>query len=152
NHFNAKHIVSIQFIAALAAGALSELQQLRRVKENPHSLPTLFTEPAVQVKPVQVFAPVSQSTAVAPKTAPKILDSDAPQPGAAYKLPAKPVEQRGNEPSGEVAPSGSFGFAERRSRPRTPVDCLAYVSLEENGGILLDISDAGFSVQAALPL
>jgi hypothetical protein len=33
------------------------------------------------------------------------------------------------------------------------VDCLAYVSLgEENGGILLDINDAGFCMQTALPL
>lgn len=174
NQFNAKHVISLQFIAAVVARASSDLQQWvwdTPSSDNPLASGTEAStemhsdssangvrfssnsELAENPELAEVIPPVQLATAVPEITsAPKSLDSGGGQHSASLtKAPTELIEQSTSEPSSDVA-RGANDAAERRRRSRTLVDCLAYVSLEEeNGGILLDINDAGFSMQIVLP-
>ncbi|MFZ0411209.1 MAG: TonB family protein [Candidatus Acidiferrales bacterium] len=47
----------------------------------------------------------------------------------------------------------SLRASERRSKPRRPVNSLAYIELgDDNGGIVINFSEGGLAVQAAMPI
>jgi hypothetical protein len=176
NPFTVSHVVSLQFIASLVGGVLSDLRQPKRDKASADSLPPQAVGPPgkKEIEPAPAFSSNSrpavelEAAKVVPNVssiAPPVRETPAaqgrpePQPAppansSAKSITATPPEPpKPSEPVPEASSGGATAPAERRSRARTLVDCLAYVSLgEENGGILLDINDAGFCMQTALPL
>jgi hypothetical protein len=177
NPFTVSHVVSLQFIASLVGGVLSDLRQPKRNKPSADSLPSQAlgppgkkeiepapaalssnSPPAVKVEAAKVVPnissiapPVRETPAAQGRPEPQLAP---PANSSAKSITATPPEPpKPSEPVPEASSGGATAPAERRSRARTLVDCLAYVSLgEENGGILLDINDAGFCMQTALPL
>ena len=173
NLFAVRHVVSLQFIATLLAGVLSDLRRAERTgvilaprqsapaeppvkkeSEPPNCNAPLKAAPPTKVESATIVdhvasvqAPAAEITRTEPaQSAP--LTNSAARSVTATAEPPKASESLPEAAAGTVPPP-----TERRSRPRTLVDCLAYVSLgEENGGILLDINDAGFCMQTALPL
>ena len=176
NPFTVKHVISVQFIATLLGGVLSGLRQAKRDQTGPDSRPcpqepsianqsehpphsSLSSVPrlAARTETSKVIPSVSRIVAPEQRTAapPEGRDPQPAQPSdfSSQSLPTTVKPEKANEPPREVESGSPVSATERRSRTRTLVDCLAYVSLgEENGGILLDINDAGFCMQIALPL
>lgn len=177
NHFTVSHVVSLQFIAGLVGGLLSDLRPAngntstadsrerraatepprKNESEPPNSLVSSNSRPAIKEKTANVVSSVS-SMAIPASETPAGQGRSEPQPAppansSAKSIPATPASPKATEPLPGITSGAATLPTERRSRARTLVDCLAYVSLgEENGGILLDINDAGFCMQTALPL
>jgi len=164
NAFNVTHIVSLQFMANLVGQALSQFRQSNQCELVRDALPAALAiesfpapSPAHVVSLEMAAPPLSQTAtplqhAVAGpgKKGPKV---DGPLVSSSQSVPEIVEPQRTSELANRFAPASTISSTERRSQPRTSVDSLVYVSLgEENGGILLDVNDSGFSMQTAFPL
>jgi hypothetical protein len=155
--FNVTHVVSLQFLANLVGGALSEFQQSKHRDMVWNDLPAAPAAPAKAIvsspAPAHVVsAKASQLQEQAARTErfPQTVASPVSRSQSERKIvePRKPTEL-----ASQIKSASTTSSTERRRQPRTAVDSMAYVSLgDENGGILLDIHDAGFSMQTALPL
>lgn len=171
NAFNLNHIVPLQFIASLLANASARVRM-----PNSNQGPAGNVEAAVEksIDPVQPPAPQNGERAVPSAVGVPLASLDAssdftlaeqnvlatPRTGAPdAELGLAPStfsaceSSLRNETSAELPSADSTSAPERRSRTRIPLTCLAYVCLgENNGGMLLDINEAGFSIQAAFSL
>ena len=169
SNFDTNKVVSLQFLSKLLREALSEFQQSKKgdlIRNNP-ALAT--AEPAMATHsfaaPAHLVGLDAASAAPHGKTNATPLKEDAtrshPQlqqgtepPVSSSQVLSKIAEPlRKTELPSQIAFASSTSSTERRSLPRTLVESLTYVSFgEENGGILLDINEAGFSMQTAMPL
>lgn len=165
NAFNVTHIVSLQFMANLVGQALSQFRKSNQCELVRNALPGAlaikesFPAPSpAHVVGLEMAAPPLSQTATPLQHAvagpgtkgPKV---DGPLVSSSQSVPEIVEPQRTSELANRFAPASTISSTERRSQPRTSVDSLVYVSLgEENGGILLDVNDSGFSMQTAFPL
>lgn len=157
--FDARQLACLQFIAKIVGEGLSRFcqSQQRNMVHN-----GLTPGPVVMANGTDRPEELRPSIAVAAQLTEEKTTEGASFPSATVIPPSEKKERTErqdsegaatNTSSSRLADSGSKRSAERRSRTRTLFDSLAYVSLgDENGGILLNLSDTGFSMQAAFPL
>lgn len=155
--FNVTHILSLQFLANLVGGALSELQQSKcsdMVWDGKPVAPAAPTKATVSfptpANVVSANASQLQEEAARTERCPQTVASPVSGLQSEREIvePRKPTEL-----ASQIKSASTTSSTERRRQLRIAVDSIAYVSLgDENGGILLDIHDAGFSMQTALPL
>lgn len=169
SNFDTNKVVSLQFLSKLLREALSEFQQSKKgdlIRNNP-ALATAAPAMATHsfAAPAHLVGLGAASAAPHGKTNATPLKEDAarshPQPQQGTERPVSSSEMlskiaeplRTTELPSQIAVASTTVSTERRSLPRTSVESLTYVSFgEENGGILLDINEAGFCVQTAMPL
>jgi hypothetical protein len=178
NAFNVTHIVSLQFMASLVGQALSAFRQSKQCdpvgdglrsaapeaaatenharRPEMASSPSLTTAQVVRAEPARI-APALSAPAIQLQTAavtPLKQGPPVPELTASFsKSSSEIVEPLRITEASKIASASAKSSAERRCQTRTLVDSLVYVSLaEDNGGILLDVNDSGFSMQTALPL
>ncbi len=104
-------------------------------------------------EPARIESPVSPPVAALQTATAAVRKPDPPIPEPTVSSAESSTETvepplRISEAPSPAAPASAKSSTERRAQTRTLVDSLVYVSLgEENGGILLDVNDAGFSIQ-----
>ena len=169
SNFDTNKVVSLQFLAKLLRGALSEFQQSKKgelIRNNPAlatAAPAMathsFSAPAHLVGlDAASAAPRGRTNAIplkedAARSHPQLQQGTEPPVSSSETLSKIAEPLRKTELPSQIAFASTTSSTERRSLPRTSVESLTYVSFgEENGGILLDINEAGFSVQTAMPL
>jgi hypothetical protein len=169
SNFDTNKVVSLQFLAKLLRGALSEFQQSKKddlIRNNPapatappatatHS----FSAPAHLVGlDAASAAPRGRTNAIplkedAARSHPQLQQGTEPPVSSSETLSKIAEPLRKSELPSQIAFASTVSSTERRSLPRMSFESLTYVSFgEENGGILLDINEAGFSMQTAMPL
>ena len=146
SNFDTNKVVSLQFLAKLLRGALSEFQESFSAPAHLVGLDAASAAPRGRTNAI----PLKEDAA---RSHPQLQQGTEPPVSSSETLSKIAEPLRKTELPSQIAFASTTSSTERRSLPRTSVESLTYVSFgEENGGILLDINDAGFSMQTALPL
>ena len=146
SNFDTNKVVSLQFLAKLLRGALSEFQESFSAPAHLVGLDAASAAPRGRTNAI----PLKEDAA---RSHPQLQQGTEPPVSSSETLLKIAEPLRKTELPSQIAFASTTSSTERRSLPRTSVESLTYVSFgEENGGILLDINEAGFSVQTAMPL